>query len=110
MGDFWRTTSKVLHTVGVGLHVAAHIIGRPHFHRPHFHRPHFYRPHLDPHIGLRNWFYAQRRIPRRPPPLPPRYQAMHDRMVGRIMARAHDPRIMHHAPRMATPPLHRHTR
>lgn len=98
MGDFWRTTSKVLHNVALGLHVVSHAIGRPHFHRPHFHRP-----HLDPRIGLRNWFYAQRRIPRRPPPLPPRYQAMHDRMVGRIMARAHDPRIMHRTPRMATP-------
>jgi hypothetical protein len=100
MGDFWRKTSRVLHNVAFGLHIVSHAIGRPHFHRP----------HLDPYIGLRNWFYAQRRIPRRPLPLPPLYQAMHDRMVGHIMARAHNPRTMYHTPHMATPPFHRHER
>lgn len=109
MGDFWRTTNRVLHSVAFGLHAVAHAIGRPHFHRPHFHH-HFTPPFLDYRCGLRNWFHAQYHIPRRPRPLPPLYLAMLDRMDERIMARAHDPRIMHHAPRMATPPLHRHTR
>lgn len=98
MGDFWRTTSKVLHNVAFGLHVVSHAIGRPHFHRPHFQRP-----FLDYRRGLRNWFHAQWHMPRRPHPLPPLYQTYQDRMVDRIMARAHNPKTMHRGPYLATP-------
>ena len=97
MGDFWYKASKVAHGIGMVAHALSG-------------RPHFYRPHLNPHIGLCNWFYAQRRIPRKPHPLPPLYQAMHNRMLDRIKAHEHNPRAMHHTPHMATPPLHRHGR
>ena len=106
MSDFWHKASRIAHSVAFGLGAVAHALS----HRPHFHRPHFHRPHFDRHIGLRNWFHAQWRIPRRPHPLPPFYQALHDRMVDRIMARAHNREMIYHRPRMATAPFHRHER
>ena len=105
MSNFWDKAGRAVHNVALGLHVVAHALSpRPFFHRHPFHIPRFPTPRLNPRLGLHCWFHAQRRIPRSPRPLPPREQAMHDRMVGRLMARAHGPRVMHRAPRVMTPP------
>lgn len=92
MSDFWHKTAKVAHGLGM---IADTLSGRPHF---------------DRHIGLRNWFHAQWRLPRRPQPLPPFYQARYDRFANRLMAHSHHgpaPRRTH----MATPPFrHGHGR
>ena len=105
MSDVLHKVSRIAHGVAFGLGVVAHALSpRRHFHMPHFHIPRIPAPRLNPRLGLHCWFHAQRRIPRSPRPLPMREQAMHDRMVGRLMARAHGPRVMHRDSRIMTPP------
>ena len=88
MGDFWRKASEVAHGIGMIAHALS---GRPHF---------------DHHIGLRNWFHAQRRLPHKPHPLPSFYQARFDRFTNRLMARSHHGPEPRRAPHLATVPFH----